>query len=545
MAVTLMGLALSAGINAQTYDYGDAPEGALAYPATGVSGAFPTCMNVPISGFVRHGWGPQPWAFFGPMADIETEGNAGLCPAFSPYDADECFADGDAGLIMPTSFTIAGAAVIPCPNVSLPTSLGPACTAAIWGANVDIFVQEVHGMAVFVNVLFDWNQSGMWSDDSATCPGIGIVPEHVLINFVVPAGFSGPLSALLPPPFSIGPLPDFVWARFTVTYTPVMLPWDGSGVYEDGESEDYLVLIDPNVEPTITPSPSPSPSPTQIQEEWGDYGDAPENALAYPSMGGFGFFPTCRNTGPAGWIQHLTMGMYFGLGWTVEAEGNANTCPVFTSLYDMDECMNDGDAGLVIPGAFTIMGPTGSETEAPCPLSGAMGIPLGLPCQQALWGPQIDILIQNNAPGPGFVNVIADWDQDGIWGGSSTCPGGINAPEHLLTNFMITAGFGGPLAAAGPPPFTIGPNSGFVWVRFTISDSPMVLPWDGSGYSSLGETEDYLLYIEPAEPPTATPTGPTPTPTTIPQIPATGAAGSILLFFLVTLLIGVIPKSRV
>lgn len=537
---------------AQLYDYGDAPEGALAYPSNGVTGMFPTCMNVGPASFVQHGWGIIPWAFFGPMADIEGEGNAGLCPFFG-YDSDECFADGDAGLIIPTAFTINGMTVLPCPNVTTPISLGPACTTAYWGSNIDIIVSEVHGMDVFVNVLIDWDQSGNWGG-SSLCPGGFGAAEHVLINFPVPAGYSGLLSTLGPPPFLIGPIPDFVWVRFSVTYTAVLLPWDGSGTFEDGESEDYLLLIDPGVQPTSTPTntptrtptltPTPTNTPTQPAEEWGDYGDAPENALAYPSMGGFGFFPTCRNSGPSGWIQHLTMGMYFGPGWTIEVEGNANTCPVFTGLYDMDECMNDGDAGLLIPGAFTILGPTGSENEAPCPLSGGMGIPLGLPCQPALWGPQIDILIQNNAPVPGFINVIADWDQNGIWSGGSTCPGGIAVPEHVLTNFPVPPGFGGPLAALGPAPFTIGPNSGFVWVRFTISDVPMILPWDGSGYSGLGETEDYMLYIEPDQPPTATPTGPTPTPTTIPPIPATGAAGSILLLFIVTLTIGLMPKGR-
>jgi len=58
----------------------------------------------------------------------------------------------------------------------------------------------------------------------------------VLINFIVPVGFVGPLSALNPPPFLIGGNPGFVWSRFSITEVPVPQNWDGSGMFEDGES---------------------------------------------------------------------------------------------------------------------------------------------------------------------------------------------------------------------------------------------------------------------------------------------------------------------
>jgi hypothetical protein len=34
-----------------------------------------------------------------------------------------------------------------------------------------------------------------------------------------------------------------VWFRFSVTESPVPANWDGSGSFEDGETEDYLLLI--------------------------------------------------------------------------------------------------------------------------------------------------------------------------------------------------------------------------------------------------------------------------------------------------------------
>ena len=95
------------------------------------------------------------------------------------------------------------------------------------------------GREVYVNILFDWDQDGKWQG-SAQCPD-GPVPEHVLVNFPVPAGYSGPLSALRPPNFKIGPLGGYVWARFTISERKVVQGWNGDGVFADGETEDYLI----------------------------------------------------------------------------------------------------------------------------------------------------------------------------------------------------------------------------------------------------------------------------------------------------------------
>ena len=89
-------------ISAQGFEYGDAPEGATAYPSTGVIGFFPTCMTIGASYIQHNNFGAQ----LGPAYDFEGDGNAGFCPVFPPYDSDECFADGDAGLLFPEPFTI-------------------------------------------------------------------------------------------------------------------------------------------------------------------------------------------------------------------------------------------------------------------------------------------------------------------------------------------------------------------------------------------------------------------------------------------------------
>ncbi len=223
----------------QMGEYGDAPEGSLAYPASGVLGGFPTCVGVGPATFVYHA--PWPYQFFGPMKDFEMDGNAGTCPGFMPYDMDECFLDGDAGLITPGSYTIVAASVVPCPG-SPGGAIGPVCTPAMWGPSLDIFVFNTHNETAFVNVLVDWNQDGFWAPSvQSVCAS----PEYILVDFPVPGGFAGPLSALLPPGFAVGGNAGYVWSRFTITNYPIGIPnWDGSGQFEDGESEDYLLLVD-------------------------------------------------------------------------------------------------------------------------------------------------------------------------------------------------------------------------------------------------------------------------------------------------------------
>ena len=231
-------------------DWGDAPEGTAvnAYPSLGfVFGKFPTCMNVPVATWVYHA--PPPIAWFGPLVDYEVEGNGGICPSFTPHNNDECFADGDAGLIVPQPYTILGVGEVPCPGV-LGTSLGQICTPAVWGPNIDIAVTNLSTSPMAVNVVIDWNQFADWGA-FLPCPSAA-APEWVLKNFLVPPGFAGPLSALSPPPFLIGPRTGYVWARFTISGSPIPgEDWDGSGQFQTGESEDYLLRIDPPLAVTV------------------------------------------------------------------------------------------------------------------------------------------------------------------------------------------------------------------------------------------------------------------------------------------------------
>jgi hypothetical protein len=261
------------------------------------------------------------------------------------------------------------------------------------------------------------------------------------------------------------------------------------------------------------PDPNPTALPIAIQptggggrgevedypvEIGGDMGDAPEGAVAYPSTGVIGAFPTCE-AGPAGsYICHWRPGMlFFGPGgFDEETDGNGGQCGF--PPYDQDEGFNDHEAGLTRPEPYTI---DATGKVVPCP--GGAGTALGKACAKAVWGSDIDINFSNVVVVGACVNVLIDWNQDGKWGGASPCPGGATAPEHVLVNQVVPVKLNTHLAAhiapAASKQFQIGPNPGYVWARFTISDTPVPPDWDGSGTFEYGETEDYLLYVAPGE----------------------------------------------
>jgi len=224
-----------------TGELGDAPEDEPAYPGlSGVKGQFPTCVAIGPAGFVYHA-NPNN-LYFGPSADVEGEGNAGFCPQ-PPYDEDECDASGgDSGLLMPDAYSIdAGFNIVACPGNPAPAPLGVTCQNIAWGVDLDLTVTNNLGADAYLNVLVDLNRSGEWSGNSIVCGGAA--REHVLENFPIPSGYSGPVSALAPPGFVLAARGGYVWCRFTLGERLMPSDWDGSGYMGDGETEDYLFAV--------------------------------------------------------------------------------------------------------------------------------------------------------------------------------------------------------------------------------------------------------------------------------------------------------------
>ncbi len=237
-------------------------------------------------------------------------------------------------------------------------------------------------------------------------------------------------------------------------------------------------------------------APASALGDEGEWGDAPEDAIAYPWIPVTGTFPTCFG-GSAPYIYHgaLCWSHFPGSGtpqpvFDFEPDGNAGACAGVTfPPYDQDECYQDGDAGLMFPPAYTI---DNTNTIVPCTNTGLLAIA----CATAVWGVDIDMQITNQMPVDGYFNALADWDHSGFWSGSSTCPGG-PAAEHFAINVPVPMGYTGPVSGLpGIQPFLVGPNDQHVWFRFTVSESPVGADWDGSGNFEDGETEDYLLLIQ-------------------------------------------------
>jgi hypothetical protein len=239
-------------------EFGDAPDGVLAYPTTGVVGDFHTTglPSRPPDEAMYHEL-TSAFLFFGDTIDGEWSGNGGLpFGEFFAYDADECFDPGavisDDGLLFPTSYTIDAvtSTIVPCSILS--GDLGPACGLAQWGTDIDIAVTNFLPFSCYLNVLIDWNQDGQWGGVDMGCGGPA--PELAVQNVLIPStgGMTVPLSQLAPvAPIQIGSNAEHVWARFTLTDAPLPNPagWNGSilsggwGSFPIGETEDYLFRV--------------------------------------------------------------------------------------------------------------------------------------------------------------------------------------------------------------------------------------------------------------------------------------------------------------
>jgi hypothetical protein len=455
------------------HDLGDAPDSTnnhgfnmTAYPPGGPPGTpanFPTVYSgSPPNGPIH--WDPRGVAYLGGWVTLENEADL--------FPDEEGITNIDPPVDMPDQDGADD-------SIHFPLAL-PHCTRTTF--DFDVTVATAAGADVYVNAWADWNRDGDW-DDSLPCTDPIMADEWIVKNQLLTFTSGGIFTVTSDPFYAWHPAggPEVIpfWLRITLSGQPIdpiggVQGYGGAGPvdgYDIGETEDFYVEeYDPG------------------QGDL-DFGDAPEGGIAYPSTGVIGDFPTCITVVPSGWIQHGLCWAYFGPGSDFEPDGNAGTCPNCFPPYDQDECFNDGDAGLIIPTAFTIQG----GAVVPCD-STVPSIPLGPICTTAVWGTNVDIFITNNMPVDGFVNVLMDWDQDGKWGGSSSCATAA-APEHVLVDFPVPMGYSGPLSGLGPPPFLIGPNTGYVWSRFSVTERPVGHDWNGEGNFEDGETEDYLLEV--------------------------------------------------
>ncbi|HEX7880517.1 MAG TPA: FlgD immunoglobulin-like domain containing protein, partial [Candidatus Eisenbacteria bacterium] len=419
------------------------------------------------AGFIQHH--SNGLLAFGQFVDPENDGNAGATST-NPPNQDECVGGTDAGLIAPSAYTIDDGSTMPCDPLST-TPLGGGCGTVTVGPNLDIAIRNINQGTCYFNLLIDLDYSGSWGGPTQ-CPLGGDTDEHVFQNIVVPNNFSGELSDLLPgATFTITSPPGYTWARFTLTSVPVPVDWDGSGDFANGETEDYLFRIEgPGL---------------------GDYGDAPENALAYPNSGYWGAFATCAADGFPHFVYHRPQGnVWIGATKDFETEGNGGYCTIENQVPDQDECGNNVDGGLVNPDAYTI---DANGWDVPCEANQLR--PLGQPCTVGTIGPSLNIRLHNGEATSMRFNLLVDWNQDGYWYGLGDC-GTYQEDEHLIRNVEVPAGFDGLLSTlTGPTTFNIPSAEGTVWVRATIGENFVSDDWNGFFVFNQGETEDYKLAI--------------------------------------------------
>ena len=502
-------------------DFGDAPEGVEAYP--GVAGHFPTCVAPGApgttnllcgpggpapgpTGFVRHARNATSigyWLGCGiagfPPHGIDSEPDAKMNVGGAPFSTcnttvaidcveaafglsfgqDECYGTNDAGLPSAVSFGVCASE-----NVRFQAYFcGPG------------------ERQVMLNVLVDWNQDGDWNDEFPCA--LGCSREWAVRN--VPVVLVAGCNTILTPNFVTGPNAGRGWMRITLSdeAAPADFSWNGSAgmvgqTLTNGETEDYPVTIQ---------------APCPPYEDWGD---APEDALAYPGV--IGNFPTCSAPGgigtqdtdcaaistppgPTGFVRHLSsptdpLRVWLGCGAPgvdSEVDGKMNDtgkpasqchqapvdCTDFFGInWGQDECYGDGvDAGL---GGPTLVFKT---------------------CQSAT----VDFrAFHCGQQADAFLNILVDMNQDGDWNDNFQCTAADPcAYEWAVKNVPIPLGPG--CQSITSPAFMVGPRTGRGWLRITLTAAPVSddFPWNGSAgpagdeYLLAGETEDYPVMIRP------------------------------------------------
>jgi len=119
---------------------------------------------------------------------------------------------------------------------------------------------------LIVNILIDLNIDGDWTDAG----------EHVVQNQLI--FLPGPAEAtFVSTPFStVGATPGPTWLRLTLSRTPVTVPWDGTGLFPCGETEDWNITMEGGFywKPGNWTDYAPSGMPDfdQKQDNWTDTG---------------------------------------------------------------------------------------------------------------------------------------------------------------------------------------------------------------------------------------------------------------------------------
>jgi len=261
-----------------------------------------------------------------------------------------------------------------------------------------------------------------------------------------------------------------------------------------GEAEDWVRVVSTPA-PTPTPRPPrPEPPPSRPPE-----GPPEETPTATPTVSPW---PTATPAATATPVQTASVGL------TTWDFGDAPD-PGYPTLL-----VNDGarhaDTSFEWIGEWVDQEPEARVTDLDLYDDG-VSFPDLRACQEALIGVVVGIRDREDPAHPYhqdhllYLNVLADWDQDGRWNdlSKSHVPGceGTLMSEWPVMNLAIDPSSwpDGETSTLLRVPIVAGPE-GRTSMRLTLTYNE-ALPgdgWDGRGKFAYGETEDYLVTILPA-----------------------------------------------
>ena len=224
-----------------------------------------------------------------------------------------------------------------------------------------------------------------------------------------------------------------------------------------------------------------------------DLGDAPASAnhsgLPMTAYGPIvqANFPTVWALGLGGPRHHWSQ-VDAWLGATVTGELDADLLPDNDPMTNIDPLTNSANRDNLL------IGPEDDGVLLPIPLVDCNGS--GLSLAVAVASPLVYM------PMSRYVNIWFDWNGDGDWADTLSCPSGPSVPEWAVRNQTVAFGPGSFwLAPQFLPKIRVVKNMPYeTWMRVSIAEMPAPAPQDGrgplGGYD-LGETEDYYLYLYP------------------------------------------------
>lgn len=228
----------------------------------------------------------------------------------------------------------------------------------------------------------------------------------------------------------------------------------------------------------------------EVEHPIHDLGDAPDSSnstggqmTAYPSIvppGVVANFPTVYQAGspPHGPLHRQPLALAF-LGNGVSLENEADIGVDQDPTNNIQPVADNPDQDLLDDG---------------------VAVPLTLPhCQPTQF--TYVVTVQSPTTAPLYVNAWFDWNRDGDWDDTMTCPTGLPAPEWAVQNQTLAFAAPGQYVVTTPQfvPWHSPNLPQSIWMRITLSEQPWQPVAGAVGYGGcgpatgyeFGETEDY------------------------------------------------------